>query len=311
MARVSFDISHIAVYILWGTLGAGFLLSLIGLRHSSERFWHWRRVRQIHAGEIIAAEGALEVGQEAALLPASLPVDATENALYSASIVEVGKQIVLRLEREVIETLAQVDALRPTPGALAGVPLAVQIRGASALYRFEALVCRVDSDKTGQKTHCLVTLKRPLWLARIQRRNYLRTQLTLPVDFQLMTETAGGKLACAGCAPVSGTLIDLSGGGLCANVGSGAAPSGAAAMMRNYPPGSILLVRHSLPLLSQTPLYVRVLKRDTVIVRGGLGMQIACAFLPMKSWEQDILVQQVFRAHREQLRSASAKPIPA
>ncbi len=311
MAIVSFGSSHIAVYILWGTLGTGFLLSMLGLRHSSERFWHWRRVRQMHAGEIVAGDGTLQVGQEAALLPVSQPVDATENTVYSASIIEVGKQIVMRLDRDEIETLAVSRAYQQEVDTLEGLPLAIQVRGAGALYRFEGKIRKIDSDKTGQKSHCLITLKCPLWLARIQRRNHLRMPFTLPVDFQLMTETAGGKLVAAKCAPVSGTLVDLSGGGLCANVGTGGAPSGAAQMIDNYPPGSILLVRHSLPLLSQTPLYVRVLKRETVVVRGGLGMRMACAFLPMKSWEQDILVQQVFRAHREHLRVSAGKPTVA
>ena len=53
----------LTVWMVWAMLIAGLALIVASLLQTSERFWHWKRARQAHRGEIVASEGVLRVGQ--------------------------------------------------------------------------------------------------------------------------------------------------------------------------------------------------------------------------------------------------------
>ena len=43
--------------------------------------------------------------------------------------------------------------------------------------------------------------------------------------------------------------------------------------------------------------------RTVETLPGGLTLQVACQFLPMPSWEQELVIQHVFQLQREQLQT--------
>jgi c-di-GMP-binding flagellar brake protein YcgR len=102
--------------------------------------------------------------------------------------------------------------------------------------------------------------------------------------------------------PQHATLLDLSGGGLRAEIGAAMGVREAAEMCDAFPTDTLIKVRLPFCTLSDTPMLARIRSVEKIAARGGLGIRLACEFLPMAPWEQEIIIHEVFLAQREQMR---------
>ena len=268
-------------WAIWGALTAGAGLAGYGLLRDGARFRQWQRLRAAQEGEIVFSHRALKVGQAVEFSDAASP-----DVLRRATICAIEKRILqLRLERPPLQT--KTDA--PKRGAT----LRLTVAGEGAIFRLEVPVLDVAAcaEKRGD---CLLTVKRPTWLARIQRRNHVRIPIALPAAFEFAHPTNRLTERTA----QHGTIIDLSGGGLCADIGGALGLRDSAELLALLKPDTILRARLPIPALASPPL-VRICLSERVAVRGGLGVRVACEFLPMPSWEQDLIIQHIFRHQME------------
>ena len=278
-----------AAWTIWSALTAGAGLTCFGLLRDWARFRQWRRLQAEQEGEIVFSDRALKVGQAAEIRDAAHP-----DAMRHATICAIDKRS-LRLRLEFQPLSSRLEA--PKRGAI----LRLAIAGENEIFRMEAPVVDVSAcaEKRGD---CLLTLKRPTWLTRIQRRNHVRIPIMLPAAFEFahpanrLTERTAQH----------GTIVDLSAGGLCADIGGGLGLRDSAELLALLQPDTILRARLPIPALPDAPL-VRVRLSERVAVRGGLGVRVACEFLPMPPWEQDLIAQHIFRHQREQKREASVR----
>src|SRR5262249_13036099 len=154
----------------------------------------------------------------------------------------------------------------------------VTVTGETALFRFSARIgdVRPDSSKPEQ---CHLTLPRPLCLARIQRRQHVRVAMPIPATFEPASDFAqeagqpveAGRAEAEAHLPMHGVVLDLSGGGLRAEVGRAMGAKEAAQLVDSFVPGTVMRIRLPLPALSDVKLLARVRICERAAVRGGLG----------------------------------------
>ncbi len=288
----------VAAWGVWGVALMGVGLTFFGLCRNGLLCWQWRRVRRDQEGEIEIGADALHAGQEASLALTQDLARGSHFAPRPARVLEVGKRtLTLRLERartfEVSDRAGQAGAA--SPFAL-GATVTVTVTASTALYRFSA---RVRDWRAAGEDERLLTLARPLWLARIQRRQHARAKVALPVTLERAPDNRAGNLL---YLPQRATLVNLSGGGVCLELAGALGVGEAARVQKTVAPGQILRLRLPLGGLAGQPLLVRVLTSEKMAARGGLGVRVTCCFLPMASWEQELIIAHVFDVQRGLLR---------
>ncbi len=286
--------------MLWGMLIAGGALSLAGLARSYERFWHWRQARALYHGEMIAAAERLKRGQEISVSSHTQCTGHENHRRLLARVTDVsGRSLTLALDESPDLPLTMREGGVPLPPWMKlGATVDGIFTNEDARYRFETTI----QDARAVGCHWLLTLAVPRWLEREQRRRYFRVALSLPATFECTDGyQCGANRTIAAPPPQHGALINLSAGGLCADLMCGESPIRAAQLMEQFTPDSILRVRLPIAALSSQSVLVRVRQCNTVIVRGGLGVRIACVFLSMPSWEQELIAQKVHAVQSEQL----------
>ncbi len=238
-------------------------------------------------GDDVVMSAPLRLQQDALLLPVR---DSREEAL-AASMPAYIKE----MERTTL-TL-QTD---PKPGKTywdtfpVGGSVIIEVKGGDAVYRFETRVLdRVRLPSNLQEFH--VTVMRPRWLVKIQRRSHKRTALALPTSIELLQGGANTQRA--------GLIDNLSEGGFSIRVGEATSPHQLAETQRKFPPGATLRLRIDLPNLPNS-LLARVCAAETIVVRGGLAMRLGCAFLSPALHEQEAIVRYIAQLQQRTLEEA-------
>ena len=189
-------------------------------------------------------------------------------------------------------------------GITAGAAVNLTITTQNALYRLSTVVVSSSPD-TEREGIVILRLARPFWMARIQRRKHVRVPLKADALFNHVDTAAPIP------DPMMGQIVNLSGGGVRVEMGRSCSPVEAAEILGRYEPGTLLRLRLGLPAFRGTALLARVCTRQRTVVRGGLDVQIACEFMPMASWEQELLISHIFRAERDMLKSRLQTSQPA
>ncbi|HZP80867.1 MAG TPA: PilZ domain-containing protein [Chthonomonadaceae bacterium] len=288
---------HTTTLLIWGLLLAGLALVFGDLARNTLRFFQWRGLRAYHEGEIVRnTDTLLQTGQPAALT-AAFHADSRPEAGALPAVVAATDKTTLALAAEpVFEPVAR--APHPADWPKLGATVFVTVTGADALYRFQTRVR--DSRPDVQKpTLRILSVERPTFLARIQRRQHVRAPMSLPASFVCATDAQRNPLT---RLPQHGTVVELSAGGFQAQIGGVLSLSESDEVVQAFAPGVVVRVTLSPPGLAQSPLLARVRVCNKIAVRGGLGVRVACEFLPMAPWEQELIVQHIFRDQRERLR---------
>ena len=326
----------LTVWMVWAMLAAGMALIVASLLQSSERFWHWKRARQAHQGEIVASEGVLRVGQTLAFAcPPKTPNNtASKTFPYKANTLNafdsrVGTDTrslmgndpptvrgvigrVVEQRRGLLVFALESDEITPSPVSSVtryapnvGDMLTLLATGASEMYRFEAKTQAVHPDPNAPN-RTLVTVKLQFWLARIQRRQHVRA--SVQAGATLRPAVSGDKITGNRAESVRCLLLDLSGGGLRLEVANTHSPHAIARLCAALPSGSVVDVALDLPLLRGETLRVRVKSCQRVVARGGLALRLRGEFVRLPAYQQEIIISHVFQAQRECLRGQSAQP---
>ena len=216
-------------WTIWSALTAGAGLACFGLLRDWKRFRQWRRLRAAQEGEIVFSDRALKVGQAVEIRDAANP-DVSRHATICGL---EKRRLRLRMERQPLASRTEA----PKRGAV----LRLSIAGEGAIFRMEAPVMDVSACME-KRDDCLITVKRPTWLTRIQRRSHVRVSMALPAAFEFANPTNRLTERTA----QHGTIVDLSGGGLCADIGGGLGLRDSAELLELLKPDTILRARVSL-----------------------------------------------------------------
>lgn len=233
-------------------------------------------------GDLIVGDHPLRPDQEARILPIREPRNEALPFARIGYLETVGKRVLtLHLEPpqdHYIENMFPV-----------GSSLLVEVTGEDAIYRFESRVLDNQLLPTNLPER-LLTLPRPHWLHREQRRKHPRTPLQLPLSLHTIEN---GIYA----LPVHGTLEDLSVGGFAAQVGGILGVEALRKLQARLEQGACLRVRLDIPAFS-SPVLARIQVCERVTVRGGLSLRVRCAFLSLNLYEEEALVKYLARFQR-------------
>lgn len=277
-------------WILGGllALGAGFIAMSLP---RSRRYPLEEKNREEFSleGELIVGDYPLRPNQEVRVLPIREP---RREALPFARLgyVEAVGRRVLNLHLEPPQD-NYVENMFPV-----GSHLLVEVTGEDGVYRFESRVLDNQLLPTNLPER-LLTLPRPHWLHREQRRKHPRTPLQLPLSLQTLDN---GTYA----LPVQGMLEDLSVGGFAAQVGGILGVDALRKLQGRLEQGTCMRVRLDIPALS-SPVLARVQVSERIAVRGGLGLRIRCAFLALNLAEEEALVKYLALSQKYEAKGIS------
>jgi c-di-GMP-binding flagellar brake protein YcgR len=176
------------------------------------------------------------------------------------------------------------------PELKAGQSLLLTVTGDRALYRFAGNVrdVREDGERSGKR---LLIVSLPPMVSRIQRRRFPRHALALPITVTSAERSTD--------RPQHGTIIDISTGGARMELGNVLTVSEATRLVETYRVGTLLRLRLPLPTLPPEGILARVCSCERTAQRGGLGVRVACEFLPMPEWDAELMLSALFRRTQE------------
>ncbi|CCW36236.1 predicted glycosyltransferase [Chthonomonas calidirosea] len=289
----------------WAAIVGALSVTLIGLWQSSIRYYTWRRLKRRSEGMMVSAELLWqtnnpclvlrppgEIGAEPICIPATLWA-VKRYHLYFLSDLDKGC-----LPETAVEWLQK------------GNLLFVEMTGEAAIYRAEVRLCGIRSHAQG----LLIKTTRPFWAVRIQRRQYARVAVALPIVLERMEETSVHQIAEEVVKPsersdrqtqrqrFDAVLCDLSAGGFRAELLCEGSPQAAAMLSELLAPQTMVTVHLPIIGLEKARLRARVLTCDRILARCGLGVRIACSFLAPEPWEQEEIMHFVFQKQREELQ---------
>ena len=299
-------------WMLWAMLAVGAGLVLASLWQTSERFWHWKRARQMDAGEVMPAETVLRIGQSLAFAAPGVggkndalgeqadcqEADAQGASTCVAHISAVSRGLLWFALEMPPTRLRDMRASRAKDAhslPQTGEALTFTVTGEDALYRFEARI-RDSQPDPAQPSVTLFSVKMPMWLARIQRRQHVRVPLALRAAFE-PAEVFGLALP-ANTGAIRGTLLDLSGGGLRMELEGAQSPHSAARLCEQLQAGALLEIKLDTPLLREETLRLAVRDCRRVARPGGLGVRLRGEFVNLPVCQRETLISMVFHASR-------------
>ena len=298
--------------LYWSMLVTGASLAGAGLVRSLARQRDWFLADSDDEGEIAIGDGRLEAGQSVMVAPGDRRFAADPSGVVAGQIASIGrKHCVLALDfwpgaTERLNNRASSES-RSEPfhpqWPNVGANVTVTVNARAEVYRFAARI-RNSQQADGELR---LFVARPGILTRIQRRRHARVTLDVPATFERVWST-GSDVSRIGAlrtsAPIHGTVRNISGSGLRANVGGVLRIHELDAMLRLFAPETIVRIGLPFPSLPRTSLLARICSSARAATPGGLALQIACQFLPMPVWEQENVIQHVFQLRREQTWTA-------
>lgn len=160
----------------------------------------------------------------------------------------------------------------------------VTVTGQQGLYQFSTLILDVREDEN-RTAKCHIVVAAPKTVTTLQRRRFSRHHLTIPATLQAAEN--GTPL------PQHATIRDISSGGLRVELGGVWGITEAAHLIETHKIGTLLHIRLPLPLIPSEGILARVCLCERTAQRGGLGVRIACEFLPMPDFDADLLLTQL------------------
>ena len=181
-----------------------------------------------------------------------------------------------------------------------GAHISVSVTAASEIFKFSARI----RDLIARPNGILLVVSRPSILVRIQRRKHARVPLAVPATIERAWMSPDAACdsnidAMLASIPVHGTVRDLSGGGLRAHLGGVDGLQQIDTLLRRFQPDAIVRIRLPFPTLPHGSVLARIVSSGRAVTSGGLTVAVACEFLPMPTWEQEIVIQHVFQFQRE------------
>jgi c-di-GMP-binding flagellar brake protein YcgR len=253
--------------MLWGVVALSSLI-LMAVFHWSRQALRHRQVAQLYS-----------MVQNRLVLPECIPPG-------TAVLIEV------LLESEIKRVRGTIEAIQPRGSVITvllrdcqmavppGTPLIVIATLRSAAYRFHVSVveCRLLSDTWK------LSLTRPEWVERVQRRTYFRVPVKLPTTISPMRpSSAVGTL-------LRGEIWNLSGGGV------------GVATMAAISPGTLIRVRVPLPTIGEAGFDARVMQCRRLDGETSFHFLVQCEFLYISEETRALLINYCFDVERDLMR---------
>lgn len=298
------DLNRAIVFCIWLVLISGAAISCFGLWQNSRKYAEWKRIKAAHDGDVLPVDDRLQSGAAGTIIPISKQNPNEKTPTFHAELDHIEKRHLLVNMEPDSEMIQNIKMAGGHFGIVAGSAVNLTITTKHALYQLDTVVVssEVDSERPGRVK---LRLARPFWMARIQRRKHVRVPLSAHALFDY------AEAAPPAPDPIMGQIVNLSGGGVRVEMGRPCTANEAEELLSRYEPGTLLRFRLGLPAFRGTALLARVCSRQRTVVRGGLDVQIACEFMPMASWEQELLISHIFRAQRVLLKSRFQSSQPA
>ncbi len=299
--------------------GAG--LSGFGLFRSLARYRGWRTAAEQYEGEIVIGDGRLKVGLPLVLSMGRQRVPDNSAGSGTGSIVEItAKHYVIELDDPLpdlrqalggmqaacrLQSGARLESLfRPPPGT----EVTVSVSTTTAVYQFTGRVRDLRPSVVGIR----IIVARPSILARIQRRKHARAEFHAPATFKRVQSGKSSAGAGNGHALIygpsyHGSVRDMSGGGLRAQIGGVMSLKEIEALLAQFQPDETVRIGLPIPALSGSAVLARVRTSGKAVTIGGLTVQVAFEYLSMPEWEREAVIQYVFELQREKMRSAKTR----
>lgn len=191
---------------------------------------------------------------------------------------------ITRVEKSTLTLAVEWESEFPVPQhglpvLKSGQSVLLQVTGDKCLYRFAVNLRDVrEAGEHGSKRLLVVSF--PPTVTQVQRRRFPRHSLSIPATVTHAEHYAD--------VPHHGTVVDISAGGLRMELGKVLTVSEAAHLVETYHSGTLLRIRLPLPTLPHQGLLGRVCSCERTAQRGGLGVRIACEFLPMPEWDAEL-----------------------
>ncbi|HLH80743.1 MAG TPA: hypothetical protein VKV29_10740 [Chthonomonas sp.] len=290
----------------WAAIIGALTVTLIGLWQSSTRYYAWRRLKRRFAGMVVSAEPLWQHNSPSLVLRPLLRSTDPEPFCIPATLWAAKRYrlyFLLDLDKSCLpETV--------TEWLQKGSLLFIEMTGEAAIYRAEVRLCGIHVRPQG----LLIKTTRPLWAVRIQRRQYARVAVALPVTLESIEETSVPQAVEAASKRAENrerqtrrhrfdaTLCDLSAGGFRAEIHCEGSPQAAALLSELLAPQTVLHVHLPIIGLEKAQLRARVFTCDRILTRCGLGVRITCCFIAPEPWEQEEIMHFVFQKQREELQ---------
>jgi c-di-GMP-binding flagellar brake protein YcgR len=274
----------------------------VGLWRDLDRFRQWRSLRHDHDSEVVLGDRAMQIGQMALLTAANR----ANCPRFEGTLVTHVDSIGFHSIRLAVASGGDADPEWPPVGAT----VRVTFPSSDALYRCSLIVVsnRPSADEPDERQ---IVVSRPAWLARVQRRKHFRMPIRMraAVERVTMLSSAGEQLLRQASTPEEAPqrrwpfdLVNISAGGVLGKIPCELEDEEKA--FEAGEPGAVVRVILPIPGLAETPLLARVLTRKRI---DSAAVQLACEFMPMASWEQDLLVQFMFSEQRKILHTQPHK----
>jgi c-di-GMP-binding flagellar brake protein YcgR len=247
-----------------GVAATIFLVILIGGR--VYRQWDTARLREFAAqrdAELVSPNQFLEGAPAAIQVPSG-------TGLWS------GSSVVRAIEKRWITLTAPSE---DSERLVVSMPVAVTIQGESALFRFQS---RIADRKVVDGVPTLVVAK-PVWMEKVQRREYFRIGVHLPTALTLRGAENGES--------VRGTIDNLSAGGF------------RIAVNEKLQDGAVFRVRIPAEALSGYTFDARVIRCTAARDFGPLRYRAHCEFLHLTEDNRSLIVSYCFDVQREMRQS--------
>lgn len=303
------------VALYWGMVVAGAGLSGFGICRRLSRYQQLRDADCGDETEIVIGDSLLRVGQHVTI---ATGIRVPERDLSSAVDGRIGtisrRHCVIEIEPEFAigsprpRPLASRPLHGPYNGLNRGDSIMVTLTFAQEAYRFTARVRELQVDAGAAR----LVVTRPGTLARLQRRRYVRAALNAPATFERHWQTRAAAPRNSSDASPSGGIVhgsvqDISGGGLRANVGGVLSLHELDRLLDLFPPDAAIRVCLPFPALDRNAVLARIRTAKRTAVRGGLTLQVTCEFLPLQRWEQEIVIRHVSEILDEYARTGSCR----
>ena len=276
-------INHVyATYLFWLFIVIGCLIVLVNTARSTQLYLEWKRTRNSLGTDIEQAESVLSDNLRLKVLFPNTSLPGCEAVLRTNS--QANLLIVLDGYEPYYKKLDDLVKI--------GSMLTVHFAAKSALYEME---CRLKDIISIEKSSPKLITNRPKWISKIQRREHVRANVDIPGTLQLCPLSINSL-------PLHTTVVNLSGNGFNAYVFHNGAISALDSLLLQFAPNTIVELRLPIPLLSSSRLAAKIITAEKATISGGIAISVRAQFVSLHAWEEDALVQCVFKTQFQSLK---------
>lgn len=269
-------------YFFWLIISIGCLIVLVTTIRSTLLYLDWKRTKQSLGANVELAESVISDNLRLKVLFPNSSPPSCEALLQTNS--QANMLIVLDGYEPYYKNLDELIKI--------GCALTIHFAAKSALYEME---CKLKDIISSEKSSPKLITSRPRWISKIQRREHVRANVDIPGTLQIYPVTVDHL-------PLHTNLVNLSGNGFNAFVFHNGPISILDKLLIQFVPNTIVELRLPIPILSSSRLAAKIVTAEKATIAGGIAISVRAQFVSLHAWEEDVLVQCVFKSQFQSLK---------